>query len=276
MAKYDPQKASNNLYPAPNLYSPKFRGVQLYQEKFNAVLNEYGVRIRHEKVALCPNLVGNVDSNYHELNCTLCENSFVHFDPQELWGLYQQNALVESFFSQGMWDKGVAVITLPSHKEGDPSYQYYFDYFDRITILDFEERFYEIINKSDGDKDNLRYEALSVQFLRTVSTIFEFRKDFDLDTDGNIIWITNNRPKYDLERGIGEAFTISYLRRPVYRIVEMLHEGRYSQKFFKEPERIPVRMPQQAIMKKDFLIDKDGADQQGRVSQVSGGSVVAP
>ncbi len=269
--KYIPAQQRQGQYEKVNPYFYKTKHVPLSADRFNGMIYEYGVRVIHEKVSLCPNLIGNVESNNHPIDCPLCENSFVHFDAQEIFMLYEQNSLVNSFFSYGYWEKGMASVSFPSHLENDRNHEIYVDYFDRITVLDFKERFYEVVNKSEGDKDILRYKALEVNYLSTKDRQYMYRKDFDLDIDGNIVWLGANRPKYDIITKIGEVFTVSYMRLPVYRIVELLHEGRYSQKAFKEPVRTGVKMPQQAIVKKDFLITKDEANQANKWGQGRGG-----
>ncbi len=256
MRRIAPKKYAKNDNP----YYLKTFALHLDPAQFNALIAEYGIRLLHEKVTLCPNYRGEFDSNVHILDCPLCNGSnFIHFDPQEIWGFFQQNQLAENFLTQGWWDRGTALLTVPTHIETTAEHPIYINYFDRITILDFEERFYEMIHKSQGDIDKLKYEALSIQFLRTANKEYKVDRDFTID-GGNIRWLSENRPTYDLEQDVGELFTISYLRRPVYRVLELLHEGRYSQFNLKKPIREAMRYPQQCVIKKDFLIQTGEAE----------------
>ena len=270
------KKIGPNKYTKSNSYDIKQPQIILDPEKFNAAIASYGIRLEHSKITLCPNFVGNLDSNEHQLGCELCGGSnFVHFDAQEIWGVFSQNALVENFFAQGFWDRGSALLTVPTHLEKGENFPIYISYFDKVILLDFKERFYEVLHKSDGDKDILKYEALDINYLRTTEKEYHYHKDFKLNDEGNIIWISPNRPKYNLEQEMGEIFTVSYLRRPVYRVVELLHEGRYSQFHFKEKYRKTVRYPQQVLIKKDFLIEKPEIEK-GLTKVETAGGVIIP
>lgn len=226
-------------------------------EEFNAQIAEHGIRVLHEKITLCPNYRGESDSGVHVLDCPLCHGSnFIHFDPQEIWGLFQQNSLVQNFFTQGWWDRGTALLTTPTHLEGESSQPIFLNYFDKITLLDFEERFHELIHKSKGNLDKLKYPVVDVNFLRTTYKEYHKHKDFDVTDDGYIKWKSDNHPSYDMYQEVGELFTVSYLRRPIYRVLEIMHEGRYSQYNFKKATRVASRYPQQVLIKKDFLIQR--------------------
>jgi hypothetical protein len=267
-------KITQHKYSKVDSYYLKHRTVQINPAEFNALIASHGVRILHEKITLCPNYRGDFDSNVHVLECPVCNGSnFIHFDPVEMWGLFQQNELVDNFFTQGWWERGTALLTVPTYTEEGPEYPIYINYFDRITLLDFEERFYELVHKSEGDTDKLRFQATSVNFLRTTYKEYKYHKDFELDQNGNILWISPNRPTYDLTQDVGELFTISYLRKPVYRVVELLHEGRYAQYSFKKPYTETMRYPQRALIKKDFLVQNTETEKKGivRVEDLVGG-----
>lgn len=266
--RYTRSSFQAKTYPLANKYHPKAFHISMPVAHFNGAIQEYGVRVIHEKVTLCPNYIGNIESTNHPIDCPLCENSFVHYDPQEMWVLFEQNELKKAFLEQGFWDKGTALFSVPSHLEDNPDHPVYVDYFDRFTLVDLKERFYELFNKSEGDKDILRYRALDIMYLRSASKVFEVHKDFDLDDSGNIVWLTSNRPHYDLATGIGEAVTVSYLKTPVYRVIDILHDGRFIQQHLKEPSRIQYKYPQHVIVKKDFLWNKDEVRQDLRIVNV--------
>lgn len=254
-------RLGKNRYSKDNSYNQKQPQVPLDPARFAGLLAEYGIRLKHEKVSLCPNFAGNSDSNAHIIGCPLCKDSnFVEFDPQEIWGFFQQDILVKNFFSQGWWDRGTAMLTVPTYSDTEKQRPIYIHYFHRITLLDFEEPFYELLTKSDGDTDTMRFEATQLLFVRTASTIFRVGHDCDLTPSGNLRWLGANRPKYDLQQEFGETISVAYLRRPVYRVLEMMHEGRYSQFHFKQKDRSTARFPQQCLIKKDFLMARPDTD----------------
>jgi len=244
-----------NTYAHKNPYDSKFPGLNIDPKLFNAMLREYGIRIRHEKSTPCPNLKGNIDSGHHRLNCTLCDNGFVNYDPYEYTAYFQSNTLERVIQAQGFFDPGTALLTVPTLLEDKNTY-IYIHYFDRITLIDFEDRYTELVQKTKGEIDLLRYQALNVEYLATKNVRYEQGQDFEIDDNGNILWISSNRPGRNEVPEYGEIYSIAYVYRPVYRIVHLLHEGRFSQRKLKLPAVTPERFPQQCVIKKDFLLDR--------------------
>lgn len=242
--------------PHDNPYDIKFKAVDLNPDKFNALANQYGVRVLHEKATICPDLQGAVGSQVHNPNCKLCEGSFYYSDPKIFVGFFSTNEMVRNYFRGGFWEIGSALLTAPSYYEGNTDDQVYICHFDKFTLLDFEDRFYQALNKSISDTDRLRYKAIRILELRTVEKSFEQDKHFKIDENGDIRWLSDDRPQFDLITQIGEVMSVSYLYRPVYKVVTMLHEGRYSQVSFKLPRRVPTRYPQQMLIKKEFMMNK--------------------
>lgn len=249
--------------PKTNEYDNKFHAITIDPRKFNALIAQYGIRLLHEKAIPCPNYIGALSSQQHDTNCPLCENSMIHFDGKELIGYFSTNEMVRNFLRGGFWESGSALLTVPSYYANNPDDQVYISFYDRFTMLDFEDRMYEVIHKSEGNVDKLKFNALRVEYLRTKSNSYTMNRHFEIDADGNIKWLTNERPGKDLNNDLGELFSISYYHRPVYRVVNMLHEGRFSQNTAHRNERTPMRFPQQMLVKKDFIIEK--RDENGNV-----------
>ena len=222
---------------------------------FNAHVANHGVRVRLEKTTICPNMIGNVDAQHHVPDCPLCENGFYHYDPVEFWAVFQQNALIKNWLREGIFDPGQALITFPTVLENNVDLYVY--YFDRITLLDQKERFYQVINKSHGDMDILRYKALQTMIVIDRSGFRYTEGDqFNIDEFGNIVWVPGKkRPSWNEEEGIGEAFSVTYLFRPVYRILNLMHEGRYSQVLV-PGGTTSSRLPQTVLIKKDYYLTK--------------------
>jgi len=253
-------KIKRSTYPWSNPYDIKTPGIELNPQVFNALLREKGVRVHHEKAVACPNYKGNIDSGNHPIDCPFCKGQgFVFYDGYEFTALFQGNTLQRMFQAQGYLDPGTALMTVPSQLEDKETF-IYLHYFDRITLLDFEDRYNELIQRSEGTTDLIRYEALQVEYLSTANNQYYESKDFIIDDNGNIEWIVKDRPGRNELPDYGEVYTISYLYRPVFRIVQLLHEGRFSQRKLKLPGVVPTRYPQQVIIKKDFLLDKEDSE----------------
>lgn len=253
--------------PRANEYDIKFPTVAPNPAKFNAILNQYGIRLLHEKAVPCPNFIGAIGSQQHDNSCNLCENSMLHYDGKILIGFFQTNEMIRNYMAGGFWERGSAFLTVPSYYSGDVNDQVYVSFYDRFTVLDYEDRFYEVLHKTEGDVDKLRFKALKVEFIRTTKASYEQDRHFSIDENGNIKWLTNIRPGKDLATGLGDIFVISYFCRPVYRVIDMLHEGRFSQTAFKSKTRTPLRFPQQMVVRKDFVIEK--RDEDGNIMKES-------
>lgn len=252
--------------PLENPYDRTFKAVDLDPARFNALANQYGVKVSHEKASICPNFQGPISAQQHDPNCLLCEGSFIYSDPKEFIGYFSTNEMVRNYLRGGFWEMGSAMMTAPSYYDQDPDKsddQVYLSFFDKMVLLDFEDRFYEAIHKSDDSRDKLRYKAIKVLDLRTAKKVYSPERHFTLDENGDIKWLTDDRPGKDMISGLGEPMSVSYLYRPVYKVVNMLHEGRFSQVSFRRPTRRPTRYPQQCLIKKDFLITKK--DREGNI-----------
>ena len=248
---------ANSPYNAKNAYrnNPE---VHLDPVAFNQAINNHGIRVSIEKTVSCPNYIGNIDDLHHDVNCTLCENGVVHFDKIECWALFQQNSLIKAYFTHGMFDPTQALLSFPTMDDnGVPIIVYHYD---RIILLDLQERFYELINKSNGPVDNLRYQALDVYYvIGRDGTVYQKGSHFRINEDGNIEWIDGKpRPKWSVQEGIGEPFSVSYISRPVYRVMDHLHESRCSN-LLQGTGRAVVKFPQLVIIKKDFYMTKKDA-----------------
>lgn len=247
-----------NNYPPNNEYG-QAPEVHFKNDWSNSHINNHGIRVRIERALICPNYVGNVDSYHHDPSCELCDAGFIHFDPLECWVVFQQNDLVKAFLREGLYDPGRAIITVP-HVTGDGT-PIMLSHFDRVTLLDEEERFNEVLNKSEGRIDWLRYKAVSVLHLRDRrGTTYINNTHFKLDADGNIEWLDGqDRPQHNLNEGMGETFSVGYTFRPTYRVMDILHEGRFSNTLANGRREI-TRHPQLVLIKKDYYITKKDID----------------
>jgi hypothetical protein len=249
---------SNNQYSKTNPYGTD-AGVYLEPSYYHQLIAQHGIRVMIEKTSVCPNYRGTATRMQHDTNCTLCDNGFVHYDPIECWAVFQQNDLVKLFLKEGIFNPGQALITIPKLDENGQSIL--ISYFDKVTLLDQEERFNELLNKSRGNMDKLRYQALSVEFVMdSEGKRYYENAHFVLDKNQNIQWVDNQpRPEWNSTEGVGQTFTVTYRFRPVYRVMNLLHEGRYSSKII-DQYKSTTTFPQFMAIKKDFYVSKNDVE----------------
>lgn len=254
---------------------------QLDPIAFEQLIKNRGLKWKHEKGTPCPN-VDDMDTQQHDPNCECCTNGIIYFDPQCINGLFQQNKLERMYEVQGVWDIGEAVVTYSAYaddKDGNAGYGCPVDiqHFDRLTLLDYEFRWQQLIEHSPTGIDRLRYPALSMNYLATKDKEYFVDKDFIINEDGNIKWLGQNQPGYDQLNDRGEVYTIVYSARPVFLVVHLVHEVRATKT--EDPidgEVKAVRLPQQVLLRRDYLVENK-SDSTGSKSgnfPRSGGNII--
>ena len=253
-------------YPAPAigptstpsempLYNPDF---SIRGDNFDQLLQQRGVRFIHEKATPCPNILTE-DNNAHEPNCPFCDNNgMLHYGEEQINGIFSGNNMQKTFEAHGVWEIGSAVVTMPTHypngKEAD------FNGFDKLTIPDHTVRLWELkeYEPRPGNIQALRYPIVKVDYVSSISHDGQTLKqyyvgtDFNINSDGNIVWIDGRQPKYDQRSGHGEVLTWSFFAHPVYLVVQVLRELRITQEMV-NGNKTPRRLPQQLLVKRDFL-----------------------
>lgn len=242
-------------YSRRNPYTGKITPSILDPNAFDALIRDYGCKARHQSASICPCYYGRIESGQQKLKCTRCENGYLTYDSTEIFVYLENTDLEKQFMQFGVWDVGTAHMFTPAKREDGT--EFYLGYFDKITILDFSETYSEVIQKGKGDVDILKYKALEIVYLGSDRKTFSLGSDFQLNDDGNIRWVGTNQPSYDLEREVGEVYTVRYLRNPVYRVMEIFHENRVVLTGVGTGvQKLPKRMVQECLIRKDFLINK--------------------
>lgn len=253
---------------------------QLDPLAFEQLIKNRGLRWRHFKAAQCPN-VEDLETNQHNPNCRICENGMVFFGEREVHGIFQQNKLERMYEIQGVWDVGEAMVTFSAFEDdadGNPGKGSTIDlqHFDKLICLDYTFRWQELIEHSSLGVDRLRYPALTIEFLRTKSKEFKINEDFIIDEKGMIKWTGQNTPGSDQLNDRGEIFTVSYCARPVFYVVQLIHEIRATKaQNIVTGEVMAIRLPQAVLIRRDYLFAHPGDDkgQQDTRSPRSGGNV---
>lgn len=256
---------------------------QLAPEQFEQLIKNRGLRWKHEKASPCPN-IKDLETNIHNPNCKACDNGMLFYGATEVHGVFQANKLERMYEINGAWDVGEAVVTYSAYADGPdgtPGAGAAIDlqHFDRLTCLDYEFRFQELIEHSPTGIDRLRYPALVVEFLATKSKTYVQNQHFTINEAGYVQWLSNDQPGYDQLNERGEIFTIAYCAQPVYYVVQLIHETRATKAVdVATGESKAVRLPQQVLIRRDFLFnnkaDTDALDSQS--SPRSGGNVNTP
>lgn len=255
-------KPSQTFPRGPTTTNPQFPPVlpdpSIYKQNFDQLLNNRGIRFLHRSVVPCPN-VQLVDDDSHDPLCPHCDGSGVlSYATKEIVGFFSSNSIERQFEYQGAWEIGSATVTFPS--EYADGTQADFTIFDRLEILDYTVRLWEKkeYEPRPDRRQQLRYPVQKVQYLATVtpSAITEYKQDIDFNiVNGYIEWIDGRQPTYDYAQDKGQVYSVAYYANPVYVVLQPLRELRVAQQLQPDGTKIAVRLPQQLVIKRDFLVN---------------------
>lgn len=225
----------------------KPHAVDFIPQDFDNLAEDQGTRVRVTPALLCPNQ-SDLYSENHALDCPLCFGSRVidlNDKAEESWASIGSIDLKVDTLVQGIMDIKDARITFQSRV------RVYYQY--KIEVLDFASIYNQMIMATADNFVRLRYNpvnALDTPFylVDNKGKTYCIKEDFDYIPCGQkLVWKGANRP------AAGTVFSISYPILPTFRVVEMLRENRYYYVGFKQKEKKPIQLPQQALIRWDYM-----------------------
>jgi len=262
MAQDEPDKVYPTTRVATSTPSPMpllIPDPSIFGQSFDQLLNQRGIRMIHSKAIPCPN-VQTLDNNGHQPNCAYCDNNgFIHYDEREIWGTFSGNSIQKTFEAHGVWEIGMATVTMPTeYQNGDEAD---FQTYDRLHIPDFTVRLWEMkeYEERPGNIQDLRYPVEKIDkatsIVNGVQKFYILGTHFNINAQGQIVWINGNTPTINPASGFGETISWSFYATPVYFVVQTLRELRITQEL-KQVGKVARRLPQSLLVKRDFLPNK--------------------
>lgn len=233
--------------------------VSIRGEAWDQLANNRGIRFIHRVAAPCPNIKRLVDNN-HEPNCPFCDGSqILYIQENEIWGNFSNNTLEKMFEIQGVWEIGTAVISLPT--EYPDGTQADFNVFDKLVCPDFQVRLSDLkeYEPTPNNRTGVKYPIIRVCDITSVvnGALKKYIEGIDYNiVAGEIEWISGREPGYNDIEEIGEVLSITYSANPVYNVLQTLHEIRATQQMV-NGQKQARRLPQQVLVKRDFLFKPD-------------------
>lgn len=245
----------------PNSYSSpmplNIPDVSIRGESWDQLAENRGIRFVHQIAAPCPNMK-SLDDNNHDPDCPFCDGSqILYVQEKEIFGTFSSNTLEKMFEIQGVWEIGTAVITFPT--EYPDGTQADFNVFDKLRCPDFQIRLSDLKEYGGTGSTGTKYPIINVCDMTSVvsGVIKKYVQGVDFTiVDGAISWIAGKEPSYDDIEEMGEVLSITYSANPVYNVLQTLHEIRASQQMV-NGQKIARRLPQQVLVKRDFLFKPD-------------------
>ena len=236
-----------------------------------------GYRIAWSRGALCPCAPVNDQTQQPDPNCTICRGSgFFYFAPalatvDELKvgtltsiqkRIVNDEAAVIRSIMTGIGTQWQQYDPIGSRMEGTMNatvrHENQLGYHDRITNLDSIIVYQEILDALDPNATLIlkpRYPIVTVNLLRSETTVFTSPTDFTIDANGDIAWVSVGQAPAK-----GTRLVLHYLCHPTWLVVEWPHSVRLTPVKQKKPKPLtplgdPIPLPIQAIIKYEFLPD---------------------
>ena len=242
--------------PMPNFIPD----VSVRGESWDQLAENRGIRFIHRVAAPCPNMKSLVDNN-HAPECPFCDGSqILYVQDKEIFGIFTNNQLEKMFEVQGVWEIGTAVITFPT--EYADGTQADFNVFDKVECPDFQIRLSDLKEYDGSGTTGVKYPIAHVHDLSAVvnGALRKYMQGTDFNiVNGNIEWVSGLEPTYNSIEEMGEVLSITYSANPVYNVLQTLHELRVTQQMV-NGQKIAKRLPQQVLVKRDFLFKPDNAE----------------
>jgi hypothetical protein len=247
------------------------RRVDFRAIEFDLAIETKGYLLIWERSMDCPCTPVSIQTENPDPNCPLCKGKgWIYFGAsnEQVLTQYtldelQRTMLVNSggmiirglittvtssqepYEVTGKWAKGSANLTVRSQNR--------LGYYDRITSLDSQIAYYEVIVADGSSTLPTRYPVIGVNNIRSVSSVYRSGSEFAIE-NGVITWYPGFAPIANTR------ISVHYLCHPVWLIVEHPHSVRVtSNRFKKETPTTPageaLQLPIQALMRYDFLPD---------------------
>lgn len=275
-----PTKVFNDPNDLEGLIAPGtpvvFPNPSLAPGDFDKLIKNRGMRFTHYRAMSCPNVL-NLEVQTHDPNCRFpgCENGWLYvvFNcGKPIHGIHQNHKLEKLYEIQGLWEFGEAVVTFQAYADANdgatgkgPAVDLKIN--DKLVCLDFEASWTERIEHSPSGLDRLKYPAVNVEHLQDIDRVYVQGADFVVNAQGLIEWLQGgNRPKADVQQGIGGIYSVLYTFHPEFYVLNVLHELRATKAMDVETQQYTaVRMPQQVVIRR--IVDyKHPADEKGLAS----------
>jgi len=226
---------------------------------FDRLIASQGVRVRHLKAIPDPRaLVSQGDYRRNENVADTDGN--IYKDAGFFTTTFLANDKTPDMLVEGELDASQAVMSPPRFYDSDPQKRVTIDLWDRFEIMDIEllVTAKHLMTTTKTGYDRLRWPAKTVEYL-IGSDGYEYKEGthFQLK-NGNIKWISQKRPQWNLETGIGEAYSIRYLYVPYFVVRRFIHEIRVAQVTNPQTQqRYVERLPYQVqVARENIFRDK--------------------
>ena len=237
-------------------------------DAFDAAIRTQGVNLVHYVALRCPVGMTDLDDNRRpHADHAGCSKGFLYTKAGCVQALLTGNQNKQDLRDVGFVDGASFTSTFPrTYEDGEtPFYLAPYDRFylneESITVPTWQ-----LSRCNESGTERLAFPVVVVEHLvDSRGDIYKETTDFCVK-DGQIVWKEGgHRPMNDLETGRGAVVSIRYRYRPFWYCARLLHEIRIAQ--VESPinsDRHLIRMPQQALLNREFLFLDESHDDAAR------------
>jgi hypothetical protein len=223
------------------------------RDAFDKLILSQGVRVVHFRAVPDPSGRANLGDTHGVQSPRESSDNFIYKEAGTAQVFFSQNHGDFNVHVEGLTKNDFAVITPPDSYEAKGETQggpLMLAPYDRLYLKDVEVRIvnYQFVQANSTGLDRLQYPATCVEYLIDADGI-EYREhvDFEITKEGNIKWLTQNRPAWNPELEAGKVYAIRYRYTPYFVVARHLNEIRVSQitdpaTFDRRVERMPYHV----------------------------------
>ena len=235
-------------------------------EQFDAAIQDHGPRMLHYRAMRSPGgLVDKYDSRRPGEDHIGASNGMVYTKAGYFQCLFTSNNK-DTKTQESLLDSANAQITPTRFYEcGKPVYLAPFDrlYLAEDSLLVTN---WQLVEAHSSGRDRLKFQAVEVQDLIDANG-FSYTSGSDFCVEGGqIVWSGQRRPGVDPETGKGRIYSVRYLYRPYFYIVNLGHDIRFTQQEdVMTGVKTTVRLPQQAYIQREYVFENTDVDDQSKI-----------
>lgn len=227
------------------------------KDAFNALIRSQGIRVVHYRAI--PDPSGMIDKgDTHAVQSQRSpSDGYIYKEAGSMQVFFNSNGGSFDIQVEGLIKSDSAVIT-PPEKYEDSEDPVLLAPYDRFYLKDVEVRVVnqQFVEANFSGIDRLQYPATCVEHIIDADGI-EYKENinFEITSEGNIKWISQQRPGWNATFNKGKVYSIRYRYTPYFIVARNLHEIRISQ--ITDPstfERRVERMPYQVLVIREHVL----------------------
>jgi hypothetical protein len=197
-------------------------------DAFNDGVRAHGIYVTHYRAIPDPRGMISRGDSYNAKGLKNSSDGFIYKEAGKAWVLFTTNTNHTNLHPEGALSTATAYMTLPANYE-DTDTPIIVAPWDRFFLNNIEVRssYMQYIEASQLGIDALHFPATCVEYLVDSNGVeYSEGRDFEITEDGEIKWLTQNRPGYDITVGRGVVYSIRYRYTPFFVCSYLIHEIR--------------------------------------------------